>query len=88
MTNNPNIINEPHVICFVANDGRLRAVNANPGYGLDERFAIYPNRHEANASIRFWADAHSDVTYFSVPAEVLFNKATVTKEVFTLKAAG
>lgn len=83
--NNPNIPNQPHVICYRSFDGRLRAVNANPGFGLDERFAIYATRHEANKAITYFLDQFLDQILFTVPAQVLFNKETVTKEVFTLR---
>jgi len=82
--NPTDIPNNPHVICFRSFDGRLRAVNANPGFGLDERFAIYVNRHEANKAIRHFQEQFDDQRLFTVPFDVLFNKETVTKEVFTI----
>jgi len=84
--NNTNIPNSPHVICFRASDARLRAVNARFGEGLDERFAIYPTRNAANLAIAAMVGDLVDadaVTYFSVPASVLFD--TETKVVYTIR---
>lgn len=87
MTNDSNIINEPHVICFVRADGRLRAAPADRGdsFGIDKEFAIYPNRHEANLRIPRFA-AGGDTLFFSVPAAALFETKTV--EVFALRPRG
>jgi hypothetical protein len=75
---NTDIPNQPHVICFVRNDGRLRAVAAagDPGE-VSDQFAIFPNRRLANEAIAArYHNAPGGTLLFSVPAASLFTEET------------
>ncbi len=75
-----DIINRPHVICFVRSDGALRACYANPAHpGINEDYAVFANRHEANLVIQqYFGPQANGTVYFSVPASALFETKTVT----------
>lgn len=86
MDNNTDIINQPHVICFVNSRGALRACFAEGLDGtVDETYAVFPNRHAANLAISTVNDGGVDSTvYFSVPASALFTERAVTTTKFDL----
>jgi hypothetical protein len=88
-TNNTDIANQPHVVCFVANDGRLTPCldGDNVPGSLSTRWAIYVDRDTAEANVDRWSDGQGVVKYFTAPADTMFAvEEVVTKRFVRLSS--
>lgn len=84
-----DITNQPHVVVFrYKSDPFLTPCYSGGEHGaIDERYAIFATRDEADAALFHWYNVQSQAPgyYFSVPASVLFDVKTETVTTFTKK---